>query len=101
MGCRQSGPVEDKVKDDGKTAANDVQFTKEAVDGPQQAVDERLGLTRRQLFTLDKSWKAVQRSLTATGVEMFIQYVRTLPHAPTPTPPLPHRLAGLVVRASA
>ena len=58
----------------GKSDDN-LAFSNEAVDPKQLELQEKLGLNKRQLFTLDKSWKAIQRNLTATGVEMFIRLV--------------------------
>ncbi|KAL8585152.1 hypothetical protein ACOMHN_013167 [Nucella lapillus] len=79
MGCRQSSTL---IEDDGRAGGGGreggggeedaLAFTNAAMDAKFQELKETLGLTRRQLFTLDKSWKAVQRKLTATGVEMFI-----------------------------
>ena len=65
--------VEEKGGGDTKKDADDnLKFTGDAMDPKWKEVQERLGITRRQLFVLAKSWKGVQRNLADTGVEMFI-----------------------------
>ena len=73
MGCRTSSMVEENGGGDGKVGAdNNLNFTNEVVDPKWQELEDRLGIGRRQLFVLTKSWKAVQRNLAETGVEMFL-----------------------------
>ncbi|CAK9291442.1 unnamed protein product [Gordionus sp. m RMFG-2023] len=38
------------------------------------ANDPRLPLNRRQIFSLNKSWKGISRNMDMTGVIMFIKY---------------------------
>ena len=66
----------EEEKGGGDTKKDDnLNFADEAMDPKWKEVQERLGIGRRQLFILAKSWKAVQRNLPDTGVEMFILYV--------------------------
>ncbi|XP_070578865.1 globin-like [Ptychodera flava] len=46
---------------------------------PPQQVDARLPLTARQKFSLEKSWKAVQRSLESVGMDMLIRLYKQHP----------------------
>jgi hypothetical protein len=60
------------VTSEMKSSESAMAFTNEVVDPKVLEQQERLGLNKRQLFLLDKSWKNVTRSLTECGVEMMI-----------------------------
>ncbi|XP_078001284.1 globin-like [Glandiceps talaboti] len=46
---------------------------------PPQQVDPRLPLTARQKFSIQKSWKAIQRAMEDVGINMFIRLFKTHP----------------------
>ena len=71
--CRRGGAQEEGGgAGEGAKADVDMAFTNEVMDPKYQILEERVGINKRQLFTLDKSWKGIQRKLTDTGMEMMI-----------------------------
>ncbi|XP_070181502.1 neuroglobin-1-like isoform X4 [Littorina saxatilis] len=73
MGCRQSTVVDDSGKTERQMKADaNLNFAQEVLDPKYVELEQRLGITRRQLFTLHKSWKGVMRDMADCGVEMFI-----------------------------
>ena len=68
MGCKQSSP-----QLDGKTIHAYNQWSRKHGDiDPDKIYDPRLPLTARQVFKLQRSWKAIQRNMQVAGIEMFI-----------------------------
>ncbi|CAH1792924.1 unnamed protein product [Owenia fusiformis] len=71
MGCQQTKTkvIEPGTKQNG--AQNGGGDLNEPAAPPP--TDDRLPLNARQIFRLQKSWKAIKRNMEDTGVEMFIQ----------------------------
>ena len=38
-------------------------------------MDERFPLSQRQIFAITRSWKAIERNMTTTSVNMFVRLV--------------------------
>ena len=67
MGCRQGKLSEEKPVDENGVTNPHVEYEE------PPKTDPRLPLTAREVFKLQKSWKAIKRNMEATGVEMFIR----------------------------
>ena len=67
---RQTPYKSDKEKNEGKR--NVKPKSEENLKGTGQ-VDPRLPLTERQVYAITKSWKAIDRNMNDTSINMFVR----------------------------
>lgn len=71
MGCNETKAmnIERATESKSKKSKKDSAPTSADDDAP---IDPRLPLTARQVFKLQKTWKAIKRNMQMAGVEMFL-----------------------------